>query len=222
LLNKAGCEVVLANKVGCCGALVNHLGRRDDAKAFAKVNIKSWNDEIEGDGLDAIIINASGCGTEVKGYSNLLKNEVDWRDRAERISSITKDISEFLYETGIPGKETSQNCTVLYHDACSLVHGQKVKLEPRSLLEDVGFDVKEIPGKHFCCGSAGTYNLIEKEISEQLKLRRCEAIERIDGEFVATGNIGCQVQLQTSLKRPVVHTVELLDWATGGPRPPSN
>ena len=219
LLNRLGCEVVLAEKVGCCGALVHHLGRRDEAQEFAKVNITSWNEEIQGKGLDAIVINASGCGTEVKGYGHLFKNNDLWRDQAERISSLTVDISEFLNEQEIQRHKIVRNCSVLYHDACSLIHGQKVKIEPRLLLDNVGFDVREIPGKHFCCGSAGVYNLIQGDIAEQLKLRRLEAINKVEAEFIATGNIGCQVQLQTSLNRPVVHTVELLDWATGGPYP---
>ena len=221
LLNRLDCEVVLADKVGCCGALVHHLGRREEAKDFAKVNITSWTKEIKGKGLDAIVINASGCGTEVKRYGHLFRNDDHWRDKAERISTLTKDISEFLNEQELRSHQLVENCTVLYHDACSLIHGQKVRNEPRLLLNNVGFDVREIPGKHFCCGSAGVYNLIQEEIARQLKSRRLKAIDKIESAFIATGNIGCQVQLQTSLDRPVVHTVELLDWATGGPRPPS-
>ena len=148
--------------MGCCGALVHHLGRRDEAQKFAKANITSWNEEIEGKGLDAIVINASGCGTEVKAYGHLFKNDDHWRDKAERISSLAKDISEFLNEQEIKSHQLVKNCTVLYHDACSLIHGQNIRNEPRMLLDNVGFDVREIPGKHFCCGSAGVYNLLQE------------------------------------------------------------
>ena len=220
LLNRLGCEVVLSKGIGCCGALVNHMGRQNEAREFAKANITSWNNEIEERGLDAIVVNTSGCGTEVKGYSHLFKNDEIWHEMAERISFLTKDITELLTEIDFPTSANMQHHTIVYHDACSLLHGQKIEQEPRLLLKSVGFDVKEIPGKHFCCGSAGVYNLIQTEIAEILKFRRLEAIEKIEAEIVATGNIGCQVQLQTALKRPVVHTVELLDWATGGPSPP--
>ena len=206
LLNRLGCEVVLSKGIGCCGALVNHMGRQNEAREFAKANITSWNNEIEERGLDAIVVNTSGCGTEVKGYSHLFKNDEIWHGMAERISFLTKDITELLTEIDFPTSAIMQHHTIVYHDACSLLHGQKIEQEPRLLLKSVGFDVKEIPGKHFCCGSAGVYNLIQTEIAEILKFRRLEAIEKIEAKIVATGNIGCQVQLQTALERPVVHT----------------
>ena len=221
LLNRMGCEVVLAKGIGCCGALVHHMGRGEEAREFAKENIRAWNDQIEGEGLDSIVINASGCGTEVKDYGHLFKNDDTWFTMAKRISSLTKDISEILVELELPEPVTRQLCTVVYHDACSLFHGQKINEEPRLLLKQVGFKVLEIPGKHFCCGSAGVYNILQNEIADLLKTRRYNAINQITPEIVATGNIGCLVQLQSGLNKPGVHTVEHLDWATGGPQPPS-
>ena len=221
LLNRLGCEVVVANGVGCCGALVHHMGRDSEAREFARANIRAWTKEIEECGLDAIVINASGCGTEVKDYEYFFKNDDAWYEMAKNISFLTKDIMEVLTELDLPPpSKDMQRCTVVYHDACSLLHGQKIYAEPRVLLQNAGFKVKEIPGKHFCCGSAGVYNLLQNEMAELLKARRLEAIEKIESEIIATGNIGCQVQLQNGLSRPVVHTVELLDWATGGERPP--
>jgi len=217
LLTRHGCEVVVAEGAGCCGALTHHLGR--DAQGYAKANIAAWGREIAAGGLDAIIINASGCGTMVKDYGYMFRDDDDLREAAQAVSRMTRDISEFMAEIGLqePVIETGQR--VAYHGACSLQHGQQVQLAPKALLAAAGFKVLDIPEGHLCCGSAGTYNLLQPDIATQLRDRKVAAIERIAPEMIAAGNIGCITQIASGTGIPVVHLVELLDWATGGPRP---
>jgi glycolate oxidase iron-sulfur subunit len=217
LLTRHGCEVVIAKGSGCCGALTHHLGQ--DALGFAKANINAWTHEREERGLDAIIINASGCGTTVKDYGFIFRADRAYAKRAAMVSSITKDISEWMTEIGLkpPAVQTGQR--VAYHSACSLQHGQCVTREPKALLQAAGFEVTDIPEAHLCCGSAGTYNLLQPEIAVRLRDRKIANIERTEPEIIAAGNIGCITQIATGTKLPIVHTVELLDWATGGPRP---
>lgn len=219
LLTRLGCEVVVPKQAGCCGALVHHMGRDGDARDFAAANIAAWTAERDGPGLDAIVVNASGCGTEVKDYGHLFQNDDRLSAAAGEIAALALDVSELLAELGLPAATLTGRHRVTYHDACSLLHGQKIKDGPRELLRSAGFEVQEIPGAHFCCGSAGSYNLLQDEMADKLKQRRQESIRRVESDFLATGNIGCQVQLQAGLDFPVVHTVELLDWATGGPQP---
>jgi glycolate oxidase iron-sulfur subunit len=219
LLTRHGAEVVVAEGAGCCGALVHHLGMTERAHAQARANIRAWMREIEGEGLDAVVVNASGCGTVVKDYGFMFRSDPAWADRAAKVSALAKDVSEAMGELGLraPAVETGQ--TVAYHSACSLQHGQKIDAAPKALLEAAGFAVKDVPEGHLCCGSAGTYNMLQAELAQRLKERKLANIRSVAPEIVAAGNIGCIEQLKRGAGVPVVHTVELLDWATGGPRP---
>ncbi|MCH8182377.1 MAG: glycolate oxidase subunit GlcF [Proteobacteria bacterium] len=229
LLRRLGCEVVVAGGMGCCGALTHHLGKTGATEAFVRANIAAWSREIEGGGLDAVVANASGCGTMLKDYGHVMRGDAQWAERAARISELAVDVSELIarLETPPPGKtppkinDEARALTVAYHPACSLAHGQGLAEEPRLLLEAAGFTVRAIPESHLCCGSAGTYNILEPTLAVQLGERKAANIERTGADVIATGNIGCMVQLSNLLDRPVVHTVELLDWASGGPKPPA-
>jgi len=219
VLTKLGCEVVVVEAESCCGALVHHLGQEEASKTHARKLIAAWEAEREGEGLDAIIVNASGCGTHVKDYGHILQHDEQWRDAADRVASLAKDISEIIHEIGLPEESGAENVRIAYHPPCSLMHGQKIVETPENLLERAGFQLIPINDKHFCCGSAGIYNLVQPEIAEQLKGRRQSAIKPLGVDYVATGNIGCQQQLQVGLEMPVVHMIELLDWALGGGKP---
>ena len=216
LLQRRGIEVVIARGTGCCGALTHHLGDTVDSHARAAANIRAWTNQIEG--LDAIIINASGCGTMVKEYGYMFREDPALRDDAARVSALTRDIAEFLAEIGLGPVQAPSNLAVAYHSACSLQHGQKVDKAPADLLRDAGFDVRSVPEGHLCCGSAGTYNLLQPELATALRDRKLANIDATGAAIVAAGNIGCITQLASG-GRPVLHTVELLDWATGGPKP---
>jgi glycolate oxidase iron-sulfur subunit len=217
LLTRHGCDVVVAKGSGCCGALTHHLGQ--DSTRFAKANIDAWTAEKEGSGLDAVVINASGCGTTVKEYGFSLRSDPNYAEKARWVSSATKDISELMTELGLkpPVVETGQR--VAYHSACSLQHGQRVRRQPKELLAAAGFQVMDVPESHICCGSAGTYNLLQPEIAMRLRDRKVANIESTSPDIIAAGNIGCITQIATGTRVPLVHTVELLDWTTGGPRP---
>jgi glycolate oxidase iron-sulfur subunit len=218
LLTRRGIEVVVAPGAGCCGALTHHMGKTKTSHAQAAANISAWMGEIDGPGLDAIVINASGCGTTVKDYGFMFRNDPALRAAAEKISSLTRDISEYLAEIGLGTVLAGSGIAVAYHAACSLQHGQKVTDAPRDLLTEAGYAVRAVPEGHLCCGSAGTYNLLQPVLATQLRDRKLANIEGTGAALVATGNIGCIQQLGAGAL-PVVHTVELLDWATGGPMP---
>ena len=218
LLNRRGIDVVVARGAGCCGALTHHMGRTGDSHAQAAANIDAWVREIEGEGLDAIVINASGCGTTVKDYGFMFRGDPEVRDAAAKVSALAKDVTEYLSEIGLDPAVAPIDAPVAYHAACSLQHGQKVTEAPKDLLAEAGFDVRAVPEAHLCCGSAGTYNLLQPELATQLRDRKLANIERTGAALVAAGNIGCIQQIAAG-SLPVVHTVELLDWATGGPPP---
>ncbi|HEX2841666.1 glycolate oxidase subunit GlcF [Hyphomicrobium sp.] len=220
LLARRGVDVVVAHGTGCCGGIVQHMGQEKDAQYLAKRNIDAWWKEIGRGEIDAIIVNASGCGTTVKDYGHMLRGDPAYADRAERVSSLAKDVSEFLYEYQLGAPERWSSLRVAYHSACSLQHGQRIHDEPRALLQQAGFAVMDVPEGHICCGSAGTYNILQPEIASQLKKRKQDNIRSTRVDVVAAGNIGCITQLNTGLDTPIVHTVELLDWAYGGPVPP--
>ena len=223
LLTRLGHEVVIADGSGCCGALTHHLGREDQAFDSVRANVRAWMREHEADPVDAIVVNASGCGTTIKDYGFMLREDEELGAAAAQISSLTRDISEFLAETGMPDRIASPdfpaNLNVTYHSACSLQHGQKVRAAPKALLAAAGFNVVEPRESHLCCGSAGTYNMLQPAIANRLRDRKADNIVRTTPDVIATGNIGCMMQLQDAVEAPVVHTVELLDWATGGPAP---
>jgi len=218
LLTRLGCEVVIAPGGGCCGALAHHMGRTGNSHAAAARNVRAWMAEIMGEGLDAVVINASGCGTTVKDYGHMFRDD-PLADDARRIADLAKDVSEVVADLELPECAAS-GLRVAYHAACSLQHGQKITAQPKQLLRDAGFAVQEPVDSHLCCGSAGTYNLLQPEIAGELKTRKQKALAATGADVIATGNIGCMVQLATGSNTPVVHVVELLDWATGGPRPP--
>ncbi|MFC6635962.1 glycolate oxidase subunit GlcF [Sulfitobacter sp. JBTF-M27] len=242
LLTRMGCEVVVAEGAGCCGALTHHMGKTAESHATAAKNIRAWVKEMDGDGLDAIVINTSGCGTTVKDYGHMFRNESLATD-AERVSAIAKDVSEVLIaladkapaeEAPRPAKDmiagtdrhirhepVPEGLVVAYHAACSLQHGQQIKTYPKDLLKKAGFTVVEPSDPHLCCGSAGTYNLMQPEISKQLKERKVRTLEAKNPDVIAAGNIGCMMQIGSGASVPIVHTVELLDWASGGPTPPA-
>ena len=213
LLRRLGCEVVIPRAMGCCGALTHHMGRENEAHGFAAANIAAFMAEKRAAGLDAIVINTSGCGTTVKDYGHMLGTS----DAAE-VAGLTLDISELLVKLGLP-QGAPKGLRVAYHAACSLQHGQQVKTASKDLLKRVGFTVVEPADSHLCCGSAGTYNLLQPEISSELKRRKVATLEAKAPEVIAAGNIGCMMQIGSGTGIPVVHTVELLDWATGGPKP---
>ncbi|WP_193370317.1 glycolate oxidase subunit GlcF [Pelagibius marinus] len=219
LLTRHGVEVVVARGAGCCGALVHHMGKEEAALDDARANVAAWTRELEQGGLDAIIINASGCGTTVKDYGFMLREDTAWKDKAAKVSALTRDVTEFLDTLGLKGAAAGRPLTVAYHSACSMQHGQQIRREPKALLTAAGFSVKEVPEGHLCCGSAGTYNLLQPEIAGRLKARKVANIESTKPDVIATGNIGCMTQIAGGTGIPVVHTVELLDWATGGPQP---
>lgn len=219
LLTRLGVEVVAPKGEGCCGALVHHMGREDTALAQARNNVDVWIREIETGGLDAIIITASGCGTTIKDYGFMLRLDPAYADKAARVSALTKDITEYLATLSLPEPAARPELVVAYHSACSMQHGQKVKTLPKELLQRAGFIVKEPREGHLCCGSAGTYNIMQPEISAQLRDRKVGNIKATGAAIVATGNIGCMTQIGNRAGMPIVHTVELLNWAYGGEKP---
>jgi glycolate oxidase iron-sulfur subunit len=217
LLTRLGCEVVVAEGAGCCGALTHHMGKTAESHATAAKNIRAWTREMDGEGLDAIVINTSGCGTTVKDYGHMFRLESLAGD-AKRVSDIAMDVSEVLMQLDLPDG-ADKEMVIAYHAACSLQHGQQIKTYPKDLLKRAGFTVVEPADSHLCCGSAGTYNLMQPEISKQLKDRKIRTLEAKNPDVIAAGNIGCMMQIGTGTGIPVVHTVELLDWACGGPKP---
>jgi glycolate oxidase iron-sulfur subunit len=219
LLTRHGAEVVIPEGQGCCGALTHHMGKEAESHAAAARNIKAWVKQMDAGGLDAIVINTSGCGTTVKDYGHMFRNDPLAVDAA-RVSAIAMDVSEVLMKLDLP-KGEPQNTKVAYHAACSLQHGQQIKTYPKELLKNAGFTVLEPKDSHLCCGSAGTYNLMQPEISGQLKDRKVQTLEALTPDIIAAGNIGCMMQIGSATDVPIVHTVELLDWATGGPQPPA-
>jgi glycolate oxidase iron-sulfur subunit len=221
LLTRHGVEVVVPRELGCCGALSHHLGRADEGHAHAKRLIKAVLAEDASEPLDAFVINTSGCGTVVKDYGFIFRNDPKLAAKAARVSDLAKDVSEIVASLGLSGAAAPVPLAIAYHPACSLQHGQRILHEPKALLAAAGFELREIPEAHLCCGSAGTYNLLQPEIAEQLRQRKLGNIARVAPDAIATGNVGCIRQLTSRAGPPVVHTVELLDWATGGPMPPA-
>lgn len=219
LLNRHGVEVVVAKGASCCGALVHHMGRAEEGHDAARRNVDAWTAELEGEGLDAVVINASGCGTSVKDYGFMLRDDPAYGEKAARISGMTKDIVEFMLEIGLENPKPPEKLRLAYHSACSMQHGQQLKDEPKALLEDAGFRVTTPAEPHLCCGSAGVYNIMQPEIAGRLRARKAANLAKLEPDVIAAGNIGCIAQLQGAAGAPVVHTAELLDWATGGPKP---
>ncbi|TBN40420.1 glycolate oxidase subunit GlcF [Paracoccus subflavus] len=218
LLRRHGCEVVIPRGMGCCGALTHHMGRTDESHGFAAANIRAVAAEIDGEGLDALVINTSGCGTTVKDYGHMFAGDPLEADAA-RVAALAKDITEVMADLGLTDPTHAAPLRVGYHAACSLQHGQQIKATPKELLASAGFTVLEPKDSHICCGSAGTYNLMQPAISAELKARKVATLEATSPQVISAGNIGCMMQIGSGTGVPVVHTAELLDWATGGPRP---
>ncbi len=218
LLNRAGIEVVIPKGEGCCGSLAHHMGAEERALDQARADIDAWSREMEGDGLEAIVVTASGCGATIKDYGHMLRDDPVYAERAKAVAALARDISEIA-----PGLDLEFSAprplAVAYHAACSLQHGQKITDGPRALLRRAGFEVRSIPEAHLCCGSAGTYNILQPEIAGALRERKVANIARVRPDVIAAGNIGCIAQIASATPTPVVHTVELLDWSSGGPAP---
>jgi glycolate oxidase iron-sulfur subunit len=221
LLTRHGCEVVIVEDLGCCGALPHHLGQERAALDHARRNVRALMAELRANGLDAVVANASGCGTTLKDYGFLLRHDTALAGDAARIAGLGRDVSELLQELDLQPQVDSSGVRVAYHAACSLQHGQRITDAPKRLLERAGFAVEEAAEAHLCCGSAGTYNLLQPALSVRLRDRKVASLERTGAGVIATGNVGCIVQIASGTRLPVCHTVELLDWATGGPRPPA-
>jgi glycolate oxidase iron-sulfur subunit len=219
LLTRLGIEVVLPEGEGCCGALVHHMGREADALADAKRNVDVWTREIEDKGLDAILITASGCGTTIKDYGFMLREDPAYAEKAARVSALARDVTEYLSTLDLGEPVVRPDLTVAYHSACSMQHGQKITTAPKQLLTAAGFTVRDVPEGHLCCGSAGTYNILQPELARRLRDRKVANIEKTAPDVIATGNIGCMTQIGGGTDLPIVHTAELLDWAYGGPVP---
>jgi glycolate oxidase iron-sulfur subunit len=219
LLARRGVDVVISNGAGCCGALVQHLGHEEEARAQARANVMSWAKEMAKGRVDAIIVNASGCGTTVKDYGHLLKGDKEYAIPGAECASLARDVSEFIHDFRIGAPLRWSSLRVAYHSACSMQHGQRITEQPKALLKQAGFSVVDIPEGHICCGSAGTYNILQPELAGQLRERKIRHIRSTKPDVVATGNIGCITHLGAGMDVPVVHTVELLDWAYGGPVP---
>jgi glycolate oxidase iron-sulfur subunit len=219
LLARGGVDVIVPANAGCCGALVHHMGKERAAIEMAKRNVDAWSKVIDQEPVDAIIINASGCGTTVKDYGHLLRHEPQYAERAAKLASLARDITEFLigYDLGAPRRWSSLR--IAYHSACSMQHGQRIIEEPKTLLRKAGFTVLDIAESHICCGSAGVYNILQPEIAAQLRQRKVANIEALRPDIVAAGNLGCITQIGLGTDVAVVHTAELLDWAYGGPVP---
>ncbi len=218
VLTRQGIEVVLAEGAGCCSALVHHMGREQEALAQARANIDAW---MGIEGLDAILITASGCGTTVKDYGFMLRTDSAFAEHAKQVASLARDITEYLAVLLAEADQSTRGLVVAYHAACSLQHGQRITRQPKELLVKLGFTVKDVPDGHLCCGSAGTYNILQPDIARRLRERKVGTIERLRPDVIAAGNLGCITQIAAGTKLPVVHTVELIDWATGGPCPPA-
>jgi glycolate oxidase iron-sulfur subunit len=216
VLTRHGFDVVLAKGAGCCGSLVHHMGRDDEALAQARANIDAWS-VLEN--LDAIVVTTSGCGTTVKDYGFMFRTDAVYAERAKRISNLAKDIAEFIGGVSLQPAVGVPALAVAYHAACSLQHGQKIRSQPKELLTTLGFTVKDVPEGHLCCGSAGIYNILQSAIATRLRKRKVDSIESLRPDVIAAGNIGCVTQIAAGTELPIVHTIELIDWATGGPCP---
>ena len=223
LLNRHNIEVVIPKEIGCCGSLDYHLGKTELAKETFKKNILAWYDEYLNNGLDAIISNTSGCGTTIKDYGFIFRWDDDLKKKAKKISELTKDITEYLDDkvklNFITSNSNEKKFKIAYHSACSMQHGQKVHQQPKDLISKTGNEVIDIPEGHLCCGSAGTYNILHQKMAKTLLKNKVSNIEKVSPDFISTGNIGCMTQISNGTQIPIIHTVELLDWFTGGPKP---
>ncbi len=219
LLQRAGCEIIRATGEGCCGALSHHLGREAKALELARATVDAWHRQLEAGPLAAIVVTASGCGPLIRDYGHMLRDDPRYAAKAVRVSALACDLSELLDRIGLPPTVNVPPTVVGYHAACSLQHGQRVAAAPSRLLAAAGFEVREPKESHLCCGSAGVYNILQPDIAAQLGARKAQALGALTPDVIATGNIGCMVQIGAASRVPVLHIAQLLDWATGGPEP---
>ncbi len=215
LLSRFGVEVVFPKGEGCCGAIVHHMGREGQARRLARATIDAWIDEMDGEGLDAIVTTTSGCGTTIKDYAHLFRDDPVYAKKAARVAALAADVTEYLARLKLPRGKRGSDLVVAYHAACSLQHGQRITALPKQLLKTAGFEVRDVPEGHVCCGSAGTYNILQPEIAARLRDRKVKNIASVAPDVIAAGNIGCIAQIASGTHVPVLHTVELLDWAYG-------
>ena len=224
ILTRHGVEVITMPEIECCGSLNHHLGKEKLAKETFKKNINMWYDEYLKNGLDAIISNTSGCGTTLKDYGFVFRDDNELKKKAKKVSELTKDVTEFLDQNlklNFKSDKILKKYSIAYHSACSMQHGQKVHKQPLGLLEKTGNKILNIPDGHICCGSAGTYNILQSDIAKKLLKQKVENINKVKPDFISTGNIGCIMQITNGTKIPILHTVEVIDWYTGGPKPKS-
>jgi glycolate oxidase iron-sulfur subunit len=220
LLNRHDVEVIVMPEINCCGSLDHHLGKEKAAHELFKKNIDLWYDEYLNNGLNAIISNTSGCGTTLKDYGFIFRGDKEMKKKAKKISELTKDITEFLDKNiKLNFKQNEKVYKIAYHSPCSMQHGQKVHQQPIDLIKRTGNEVLNIPDGHLCCGSAGTYNILQQKIAKTLLKNKVDNINKIEPDFISTGNIGCMTQIASGIETPIVHTVEVIDWLTGGPKP---
>ena len=222
ILNRHGVEVIVPKKVDCCGSLNHHLGKEELAHKSFINNINSWFKWYEEKNLDAILVTTSGCGTTLKDYGYIFRDHPDkeLRRRAKMVSSLAKDVTEYLGKNiKLNYVKKDKKFTIAYHSACSMQHGQKIHSQPMDLLKKTGNEIVEIPDGHLCCGSAGTYNLLQDEMAAELLKRKVSNIDKVKPDFISTGNIGCMTQISSGTKIPIVHTIEILNWYTGGEKP---
>ncbi len=222
ILNRHGVEVIVPKKVDCCGSLNHHLGKEELAHKSFINNINSWFKWYEEKNLDAILVTTSGCGTTLKDYGYIFRDHPDkeLRKKAKMVSSLAKDVTEYLGKNiKLNYVKKDKKFTIAYHSACSMQHGQKIHNQPMDLLKKTGNEIVEIPDGHLCCGSAGTYNLLQDEMAAELLKRKVSNIDKVKPDFISTGNIGCMTQISSGTKIPIVHTIEILNWYTGGEKP---
>ncbi len=219
VLTRHGVEVVLTEGEGCCGSLVHHMGRREAALQSVRANVDAWMREIDGEGLDAIVVTASGCGTTIKDYGHMLRGDPRYAQRAKTVAGLARDVSEYISNINNLKTEPRARLVVAYQAPCSLQHGQKITRQPKEMLSKSGFVVKDVPDGHLCCGSAGTYNMLQPQLARALRDRKIANIAKVAPDVIAAGNVGCITQIAAGTDIPVVHPIELIDWATGGPMP---
>ena len=222
ILNRHGVEVIVPKEITCCGSLNHHLGKEDLAHKSFVNNINFWFKCYEEKNLDAILVTTSGCGTTLKDYGHIFRDDPDkdLRKKAKIISSLAKDVTEYLGKNiKLNFVEKDKKFKIAYHSACSMQHGQKLHSQPINLLKKTGNEIIEIPDGHLCCGSAGTYNLLQGEMASELLVRKVSNIDKVKPDFISTGNIGCITQISSGTKIPILHTIEILNWYTGGEKP---
>ena len=222
ILNRHGVEVIVPKEITCCGSLNHHLGKEDLAHKSFVNNINFWFKCYEERNLDAILVTTSGCGTTLKDYGHIFRDDPDkdLRKKAKIISSLAKDVTEYLGKNiKLNFVEKDKKFKIAYHSACSMQHGQKLHSQPINLLKKTGNEIVEIPDGHLCCGSAGTYNLLQGEMASELLVRKVSNIDKVKPDFISTGNIGCITQISSGTKIPILHTIEILNWYTGGEKP---